>query len=67
MRDRARLTGIENDREITRADAPRFWYEYQRSVLLALKENRMLNDTQYQYAEEKLRHEFRTYVMEGDA
>ncbi len=53
--DQARLIGIENDREITAVSDPQFWYLFQRSVLLALKEESVLNETQYRYAEEKLK------------
>lgn len=58
MADRARLIAIENDREITRASDPQFWYAYQKAVLLALKEDGMLNETQYEYAEAKLKRQF---------
>ncbi len=54
MADRARLIRIENDREITRASDPEFWYAYQRAVLLALKDQGILDDTQYRYAEDAL-------------
>lgn len=50
-----RLIGIENDREITNANSPQFWSIYHRAVFLALKERGILNDVQYQCAEERLK------------
>ena len=54
MRDGARLLGVEQDREISPASAPAFWREYQRSILLALKEAGFLDEGQYQHAAERL-------------
>ena len=49
------LVQIENDRRITRETDGEFLYEYQKAVLLALVESGRLTETQYRYAEEKLR------------
>ena len=55
MQDRAVLRSIENDRRITKDQDAEFLYEYQRAILLALKEAGQLNETQYRYAEETLK------------
>lgn len=57
MRERASLIGIENDRRITKEADDTFLFEYQRAILLALKEKGVLNEMQYRYAEEQLRHQ----------
>ena len=49
------LKRIENDRRITRETDGEFLYEYQKAVLLVLVESGRLTETQYRYAEEKLR------------
>lgn len=53
--DQARLIRIENDHEITRASDPQFWQLYQQAILLALKDEGVLSEAQYWYAEEKLK------------
>lgn len=55
MAEQARLLDIENDREITKETDSQFLFEYQRAVLLTLKDKGVLNETQYQYVEEKLK------------
>ena len=55
MAERARLVRIENDREVTKENDGRFLFEYQRAILLELRDRRVLNEIQYRYAEEKLR------------
>nr|WP_325185452.1 hypothetical protein [uncultured Oscillibacter sp.] len=55
MAEQARLLGIENDREITKETDSQFLFEYQRAVLLTLKDKGVLTEIQYQYAEEKLK------------
>ena len=55
MQDRAVLRSVENDRRITKEQDYEFLYEYQRAILLALKEAGKLNEMQYRYAEEKLK------------
>ena len=63
MEERARLVRIEHDREITKETDSRFLFEYQRAILLSLKEGGVLNEAQYRYAEEKLRNQLRTYFI----
>ncbi len=55
MAEQAWLLGIENDREITKEIDSQFLFEYQRAILLELKEKGVLNEIQYRYAEEKLK------------
>ena len=55
MAEQARLLDIENDREITKETDSQFLFEYQRAVLLTLKDKGILNEIQYRYAEEKLK------------
>lgn len=55
MGERARLLGIEYSREITKETDRRFLFEYQRAILLELKDKGVLNETQYRYAEERLK------------
>ena len=45
----------ENDREITKETDSQFLFEYQRAILLELKDKGILNEMQYRYAEEKLK------------
>ena len=52
MAEQARLLDIENDREITKETDSQFLFEYQRAILLTLRDRGVLNETQYQYAEE---------------
>jgi len=55
LAEQVRLEVIENDREITKETDSQFLFEYQRAILLALKDKGVLNETQYRYAEEKLK------------
>ena len=55
MQDRAVLRSVENDRKITKEQDYEFLYEYQKAVLLALKEAGSLTEMQYRYAEGKLK------------
>lgn len=55
MQDRAVLRLIENDRKITKEQDYEFLYEYQRAILLALKEAGQLTEMQYRTAEDKLK------------
>lgn len=61
MAERARLIKIENDREITKESDSRFLFEYQRAVLLELKDKGVLNEIQYRYAEEKLKKQLKQF------
>ena len=55
MQDRAVLRSVENDRRITKEQDYEFLYEYQRAILLALKEVGRLTEMQYRTAEGKLK------------
>ena len=55
MAEQARLVTTENDREITKESDSQFLFEYQRAILLELKDKGILNEMQYRYAEEKLK------------
>ncbi|MCI8910963.1 MAG: hypothetical protein HFG09_09850 [Oscillibacter sp.] len=55
MTEQARLLDIENNREITKETDSQFLFEYQRAILLTLRDRGVLNETQYQYAEENLK------------
>ena len=55
MAEQARLLDIENDRAITKETDSQFLFEYQRAVLLTLKDKGVLNEMQYRYVEEKLK------------
>ena len=55
MQDRAVLRSVENDRRITKEQDAEFLYEYQRAILLALKEAGRLTEMQYRTAEGKLK------------
>lgn len=63
MKEQARLTRIEYVRRITKETDSRFLFEYQRAILLSLKEDGTLNEAQYRYAEEKLKNQLRTYII----
>lgn len=59
MQDQAVLRSVENGRRITKEQDQEFLYTYQRAVLLALKEAGQLNETQFRYAEGKLKEQRR--------
>lgn len=61
MAEQVRLVKIENDREITKENDSRFLFEYQRAVLLDLKDKGVLNEMQYRYAEEKLKKQLKQF------
>ena len=61
MAEQARLLGVENNREITKETDSQFLFEYQRAILLALKDKGVLNEIQYRYAEEKLKKQFKQF------
>ena len=67
MEERARLVRIEHDRRITKETDSRFLFEYQRAVLLSLKEGGMLDEAQYRYAEEKLKNQLRAHITEQNS
>lgn len=61
MAEQAQLLDIENDREITKETDSHFLFEYQRAVLLTLKDKGILNEMQYRYAEEKLKKQLKQF------
>jgi len=61
MAEQARLLGVENDREITKETDSQFLFEYQRAILLELKDKGVLNEIQYRYAEEKLKKQLKLF------
>lgn len=61
MAEQARLVQIENDREITKEKDSRFLFEYQRAILLELKDKGVLNELQYRYAEERLKKQLKQF------
>ena len=67
MQDRAVLRSVENDRRITKEQDHEFLYEYQRAILLALKEAGQLNETQYRTAEDKLKEQRAATLRENHA
>lgn len=62
MKERAVLQSIENDRSIAWESDGKFLFEYQRAVLLALKEEEYLTQMQYQNAEQKLKEQCYTFI-----
>ena len=62
MEDKAVLQTIENNREIIWDSDSEFLFEYQKVMLLALKELGTLDEMQYRYAEAKLKEQRRKYV-----
>ena len=62
MKEQAILQTIENNREITRDTDSQFLFEYQKALLLALKELGTLDEMQYHYAEQALKEQLRTYT-----
>ena len=62
MEEQARLVDVEHDREITKETDSQFLFEYQRAILLSLKDSGALDETQYRYAEEMLKSQFQAYI-----
>ena len=62
MEAAAVLQTIENDREILWDSDSEFLFEYQKAMLLALKELGTLDEMQYRYAEAALKEQLRTFV-----
>ena len=52
MEEQARLTGVPEERPITRETEPAFWAALQQAVLLGLREEGVLDEAQYRRAEE---------------
>lgn len=62
MEERAYLVRIEHDRKITKETESQFLFEYQRAILLSLKVDGLLDETQYHVAEERLRRQMQGYI-----
>lgn len=62
MDEEAVLQAIETDREISMNTDSEFLYEYQKSMLLALKEIGTLNEMQYRYAEQTLKKQKQEFI-----
>ena len=62
MEDKAVLQTIENNREIVWDSDSEFLFEYQKAMLLALKELGTLGEMQYRYAEATLKEQLRRFV-----
>ena len=62
MEDKAVLQTIENNREIIWDSDSEFLFEYQKTMLLALKELGTLDEMQYRYAEAELKEQRRRFV-----
>lgn len=63
MKEQAILQTIENDREIIWDTDSKFLFEYQKAMLLALKELGTLDEMQYRYAEAVLKEQKQEYVQ----
>ncbi len=61
MEDVAVLQTIENNREILWDSDSEFLFEYQKAMLLALKELGTLDEMQYRYAEATLKEQLRRF------
>lgn len=61
MAERARLVVVEHDRDVTKETDSQFLFEYQRAILLELKDKGVLNEIQYRYAEEKLKKQLKRF------
>lgn len=62
MKEQALLQTITDNREILWDTDSEFLFEYQKAILLALKELGTLDEMQYQYAESKLKDQRRRFV-----
>ena len=67
MKERARLVRIEHGRKITKEADGRFLYEFQRAILLSLKEDGTLDETRCRYAEERLKNQLQTYIINNES
>ena len=56
------LEKIDNDRKVDRNLDGEFLFEYQKALLLALKEMGTLEEMQYRYAEQKLKNQRNDYI-----
>ena len=55
---------VDNNRTVTRQTDPEFYFEFQRGVLLSLKERGMLTEMQLTYAEAALREQCRAIIQQ---
>ena len=62
MEERARLVRVEHDRRITKETDIQVLFEYQRAILLSLKDSGALDEAQYRYAEGKLENQLRAHI-----
>ena len=62
MEDKAVLQTIENNREIIWDSDSEFLFEYQKAMLLALKELGTLDEMQHRYAEATLKDQRKDFV-----
>ena len=62
MKEQAILQTIKDNREILWNTDSEFLFEYQKAMLLALKELGTLDEMQYQYAENKLKDQRRRFI-----
>ena len=67
MEERVRLVRVEHDRRITKETDSQFLFEYQRAILLSLKDSGALDEAQYRYAEEKLKAQLRAYIKKQNS
>lgn len=67
MEERAHLVGIEHDCKITKETDSQFLFEYQRAILLSLRDIGALDEVQYRYAEEKLKSQLRAYIRKQNS
>ena len=65
MTDWARLVEVRNRRYVTGDSEPEFWIHFQRAVLLALRDEGLLNESQLGLAEERLRRQHRAGSAAG--
>ena len=65
MAEQASLVGIEHDRKITKERDSQFLFEYQRAILLSLKDSGALDEVQYRYAEDKLKRQLQALHQEA--
>lgn len=62
MKRIAELISIENNRPVSKSTDAEFWYQFQNSVLLALKQAGTLTEMQYRCAEEKISNKRRSFT-----
>lgn len=59
----ANYVRVENDRSITRQTDAEFFFEFQRGVLLSLKEQGTLTQMQFKYAQDALQDQRRAAIQ----